>query len=110
VVTQVDSIQFSCSGCGKLVRARVDQGGRAYPCPGCGAVVNVPKIALATRSAPAPQPTPPPGTRVHEHGHVIEQQPPRQLPGWLRVPTTIGELIGYIGAAWLAASLLLLCF
>ena len=106
--TQIDSIQFYCK-CGKLIRARVDQCGRSYSCPGCGNVVAVPKVAMASeRQAGETAPTPPPGTRVHEHGHTIDSSAPRKLPAWLRVPTTIGELLVYIGCAWLIASVGLL--
>ncbi len=69
--------------------------------------MTVPKISLAAGAASTPA-LPPVGTRVHEHGHVIEQPPARRLPTWLRVPTTIGELVAYIGVAWLAATVVLL--
>src|SRR5438552_19164447 len=45
VTTPSGTIEFNCA-CGKNVRARVDQGGRSYDCPACGASLKVPKVAL----------------------------------------------------------------
>src|SRR5436190_20864194 len=97
-----DTLQFNCAGCGKLVHARMDQGGRSYPCPKCGAVVQVPKVTLSPRT---PSPPVPAGTDLHINSHAV--QPPRQRKlAWVKAPTTVTEFVIIIAVGWLGVSLL----
>lgn len=106
-----DTIEFSCSGCGQVVRARVDDGGRAYRCNACGATGKVPKVELAPRpaakktEAAASTPSAKPGTDVIDHGHTIHTTNHKRV--WLKIPATFGELLGYIVGSWAAFAVVL---
>src|SRR5438128_1343920 len=104
---RIDTVEFKCAGCGRAVRARIDQGGRSYPCPGCGAVLQIPKVAMTPRTTatpPAPTPSAPPGTNVHIHGHTIQQPGTR----YLKTPSSVGELLRYMVCVWFGFSMVLL--
>jgi regulator of protease activity HflC (stomatin/prohibitin superfamily) len=98
----IDSFGFACGTCGRQLKAKVDQGGRSFRCPGCGAAVEVPQIAVVSKAAT----TPPPGTDVHLHGHTIGPTEP-ESKGPLKVPSTIGQLLMYLLVIWLGLSLIL---
>jgi regulator of protease activity HflC (stomatin/prohibitin superfamily) len=102
----LDTLEFNCTGCNKAVRARVDQGGRAFLCPDCGATFKIPKVAVVGRTALQPAEA---GTNLHRQSHEIQrpQAQMRKLPAWIKVPTSFGELSAYIAASWLVLSILL---
>jgi predicted RNA-binding Zn-ribbon protein involved in translation (DUF1610 family) len=41
-----NTVEFGCA-CGKKIRARVDQGGKAFKCPDCGESIRVPSVKLS---------------------------------------------------------------
>ena len=83
-MTEIESVQFSCASCGKRLRARADQGGRVYACPGCGGPVPVPRIVTDQAQPEAPP--------------AEEPQPTVGL--FSRLPSSIGELMIYLVIAW----------
>jgi DNA-directed RNA polymerase subunit RPC12/RpoP len=103
---QSDTIEFNCAGCGKQVRARIDQGGKRTRCPDCGSTIQVPRVALGPRPAAVSARTTP-AIQVPFHGHTIHASP-NASSGWLRVPSTFSELLMYLIGTWGAMSLLLL--
>lgn len=80
---QIETVSFSCPNCQKHLRARGDQAGRIYACPGCGGPVPVP--ALSTQPAPA-APTAPPAA---DEGSALT-----------RPPATVGEFALFVFIGW----------
>jgi DNA-directed RNA polymerase subunit RPC12/RpoP len=85
-MVEIETVSFSCPNCGKRLRARAEQAGRIYACPGCGGPVPVP--ALTAPAAPAAQVSLPP-----EAGGLLT-----------RPPATVGELALFLFIAWSAVA------
>jgi hypothetical protein len=120
MTSETGKIEFRCA-CGKVYRVAASHAGKQTKCPGCGVLMQVPKIgASAAVSVPATS------AAVHE-GRPAEVQrhvPAREahgLPasvqttadggtnsgdfvngakGRFRVPTSFGELLGYLLLTW----------
>lgn len=101
-MTQIDVVSFKCA-CGKRLQARVEQAGRVYACPGCGAPVAVPSLRPTNVAAPA---------APVEQGEARAAASPTFAP-FARVPATVPELLFYVGLSWVVivlASLVLVPF
>lgn len=106
---QADRIEFSCA-CGKSFRARLDQRGKSYKCPGCGGAVIVPNTSTI---APTPSPVPPPPVPAAAVVHTAQAGRPPARKLWLplqtpKIPSTVGQLLGYLTASWFIFGVVLL--
>src|SRR5947209_7120319 len=62
-----DSIEFSCTGCGRTLKVPTAAAGKRASCPQCNSVVTVPALITGPAIAPAPPPItqPPDAPRKH---------------------------------------------
>lgn len=72
--TTTETLEFHCTGCGRLLKVPASAAGRRASCPQCNTVVSIP---AAPNAAGAP-PSPPPAPSVSPHSPFARSE--RELP------------------------------